>query len=71
MRQQVRRIGSQFLSSVEIGAQDVYLVLQMQLRKNTRDVVYVDINRAENRTSQQAIFRIERATGGLKTFRNG
>lgn len=52
IRQQVRRIGNQFLSSVEIGAQEaVYLVLQMPLRRCTRDVIYVDTKMAHERTS--------------------
>lgn len=52
VRQQVRRIGNQFLTSVEIGAQEAaFLVLQMPLRKSTRDVIYVDTNKPDNRTS--------------------
>ncbi|XP_060571280.1 uncharacterized protein LOC132729522 [Ruditapes philippinarum] len=52
VRQQVRRIGNQFLSSVEIGAQEaVYLTLQMPLRRCTRDIVYVDSNKPDERTS--------------------
>lgn len=52
VRQQVRRIGNQFLSSVEIGAQEaVYLVLQMPLRRSTRDVLYVDTKLPDERTS--------------------
>lgn len=49
IKQQVRRIGNQFLSHVEIGAQEaVYLVLQMPLRKCTRSV---DTNSAEKRVA--------------------
>ena len=51
IRQQVRRIGNQFLSNVEIGAQEaVYLILQMPLRKCSRDVVYADLNLEDKRT---------------------
>ena len=51
IRQQVRRIGNQFLSHVEIGAQEAaYLVLQMPLRRSSRDVVFIDTNKQENRT---------------------
>ena len=51
MRQQVRRIGNQFLNHVEIGAQEAaYLVLQMPLRKASRDVVFIDTHRSEMRT---------------------
>jgi hypothetical protein len=43
IRQQVRRIGNQFVSHVEIGAQEAaYLVLQMPLRRSSRDVVFID-----------------------------
>ena len=52
VRQQLRRIGNQFLLSVEIGAQEaVYLVLQMPLRRCTRDVIYVDTRKPDERTS--------------------
>lgn len=52
IRQQVRKIGNQFLSHVEIGAQEaVYLVLQMPLRKCTRSVVFIDTNSAEKRVA--------------------
>ena len=51
IRQQVRRIGNQFLSHVEIGAQEAaYLVLQMPLRKASREVTYIDTNKPEQRT---------------------
>ena len=51
IRQQVQRIGNQFLSHVEIGAQEAtYLVLQMPLRRSSRDVVFIDTNKQENRT---------------------
>lgn len=52
IRLQVRKIGNQFLSHVEIGAQEaVYLVLQMPLRKCTRSVVFIDRNSAEKRVA--------------------
>lgn len=51
IRQQVRRIGNQFLSHVEIGAQEAaYLILQMHLRQSTREVVFIDTNPADQRT---------------------
>lgn len=51
IRQQVRRIGNQFLSHVEIGAQEAaYLVLQMPLRKSSREVVFIETNELNNRT---------------------
>ena len=52
VRQQVRRIGNQFLSSVEIGAQEaVYLVLQIPLRRCSREVIFVDTRKPDDRTS--------------------
>ena len=52
IRQQVRRIGNQFLSNVEIGAQEaVYLVLQLPLRRATREVIFVDTQNPKNRTT--------------------
>ena len=52
IKQRVRKIGNQFLTSVEIGAQEaVYLVLQMPLRRCTRDVIYVDTKQPNERTS--------------------
>ena len=52
VRQQVRRIGNQFLSSVEIGAQEaVYLVLQMPLRRCSREVVFIDTKKTNDRTA--------------------
>ena len=52
IRQQVRRIGNQFLSNVEIGAQEaVYLVLQMPLRRATREVIFLDTQKPEKRTT--------------------
>lgn len=51
IRQQVKRIGNQCLSHVEIGAQEAaYLVLPMPLRKFSREVVFIDTNVLNNRT---------------------
>ena len=50
-KQQIRRIGNQFLSHFEIGAQEAaYLVVQMPLRKCSRDVVFIETNEPESRT---------------------
>ena len=52
IRQQVRSIGNVFLSHVEVGAQEaVYLILQMPLRRSSRQVVFVNTNSEENRIS--------------------
>lgn len=51
IRQQVRRIGNQFLSHVEIGAKEAaYLILQLHLRQSTKDVVFINTNPADQRT---------------------
>lgn len=48
--QQVRRIGNQFLTHVEVGAQGAaYLVLQMPLRKTSRSVLFVNTSPPEER----------------------
>lgn len=50
IRQQVRRVGNQFLTHVEIGAQEAaYILLQMPLRRSSRSVVFVDTNTTEER----------------------
>lgn len=50
IRQQVSRIGNQFLSHVEIGAQEAaYLILQKHLRQSIIDV-FIDKNLADQRT---------------------
>lgn len=42
IRDQVRKVGNTFLNHVEVGAQEAcYLVLQMPLRRSSRDVVFV------------------------------
>jgi len=42
IKQQVRDIGSKFLNNVEISAQEaVYIVLQLPMRKASRQVVYL------------------------------
>ena len=48
---QIRHIGNKFLNSVEISAQEaVYLVLQMPLRRSSRDVVFINTSNPEERT---------------------
>ena len=42
IKQQVRDIGNKFLNSVEISAQEaVYIVLQLPMRKSSREVVFI------------------------------
>ncbi|PIK45341.1 hypothetical protein BSL78_17806 [Apostichopus japonicus] len=51
IKQSVRHIGNKFLNHVEIGAEeDVYLVLQMSLRKASRQFVFINTSPIENRT---------------------
>ena len=48
--QQVRDIGDKFLNNVEISAQEaVYIVLQLAMRKSSRQVVYINTSHPENR----------------------
>ena len=43
IKQQVRDIGNKFLNSVEISAQEaVYLILQLPMRKSSRNVVFIN-----------------------------
>ena len=50
IKQQVRDIGNKFLNNVEISAQEaVYIVLQLALRKSSRQVVFINTSPPENR----------------------
>lgn len=50
IKQQVRKIRNTFLSHVEIGAQEAcYLVLQMPLKRSSREVIVVDTNNENDR----------------------
>lgn len=50
IRQQVRKIGNQFLTHVKVGAQEAaYLVLQMPLRRTSRSFLFIDTNSSEDR----------------------
>ena len=43
IKQQVRDIGNKFLNSVEISAQEaVYIILQLPMRKSSRNVIFVN-----------------------------
>ena len=47
----VRHIGNKFLNAVEISAQEaVYLVLQMPLRRSTRDIQFINTSNPDERT---------------------
>ncbi|KAJ8025627.1 ATP-dependent DNA helicase PIF1 [Holothuria leucospilota] len=51
IKQRVRHIGNKFLNHVEISAQEaVYLVLQMSLRKASRQFVFINTSPPEERT---------------------
>ncbi|KAJ8048640.1 hypothetical protein HOLleu_01031 [Holothuria leucospilota] len=51
IKQRVRHIGNKFLNHVELSAQEaVYLVLQMSLRKATRQFVFINTSPPEDRT---------------------
>lgn len=50
IRQKVYKVGNSFLTHVELGGQEAcYLVLQMSLRRSSRDVVFVDTNAEEDK----------------------
>lgn len=50
IKQQVRDIGNKFLNNVEISAQEaVYIVLQLPMRKSSRQVVFVNTSPPEDR----------------------
>ena len=50
IKQQVRDIGNRFLNNVEISAQEaVYIVLQLPMRKSSRQVVFINTSPPEDR----------------------
>ena len=50
IKQQVRDIGKRFLNNVEISAQEaVYIVLQLPMRKSSRQVVFINTSPPEDR----------------------
>jgi hypothetical protein len=50
IRQQVRDIGSKVLNNVEISAQEaVYIVLQLPMRKSSRQVIFINTSPPEDR----------------------
>ena len=50
IKQQVRDIGNKFLNNVEISAQEaVYIVLQLPMRKSSRQVVFISTSPPEDR----------------------
>jgi hypothetical protein len=50
IKQQVRDIGNKFLNSVEISAQEaVYLILQLPMRKSSRNVVFINTSPPSDR----------------------
>ena len=50
IKQQVRGIGNKFLNNVEISAQEaVYIVLQLPMRKSSRQVVFINTSPPEDR----------------------
>ena len=50
IKQQVRDTGNQFLNAVEISAQEaVYIVLQLPMRKSSREVIFINTTPPEER----------------------
>ena len=48
-RQQLRAVGNKFLNAVEISAQEAYILLQLCMRKSSRQVIFVNTNLPEER----------------------
>ena len=50
IRQQLRAVGNKFLNAVEISAQEAcYILLQLCMRKSSRQVIFVNTNLSEER----------------------
>ena len=50
IEQQVRDIGNRFLNNVDISAQEaIYIVLQLPMRKSSRQVVFINTSPPEDR----------------------
>ena len=50
IRQQLRAVGNKFLNAVEISAQEAcYILLQLCMRKSSRQVIFVNTNLTEDR----------------------
>lgn len=50
IKQQVRDIGSKFVNNVEISAQEaVYIVLQLPMRKASRQIIFINTSPPEER----------------------
>ena len=50
IRQQLRAVGNKFLNAVEISAQEAcYILLQLCMRKSSREVIFVNTNLPEDR----------------------
>ena len=50
IKQQVRDIGNKFLNSMEISAQEaVYIVLQLPMRKSSREVIFIPTDPPDER----------------------
>lgn len=50
IKQQVRDIGSKFVNNVEISVQEaVYIVLQLPMRKASRDIIFINTSPPEKR----------------------
>ena len=50
VKQQVRDIGNKFLNSVEISAKEaVYIILQLPMRKSSREVIFINTSPPEER----------------------
>ena len=51
VKEQVQKVGNTFLSHIEIGAQEAtYLILQMPLKRSSRNVVFINTSPLDDRT---------------------
>ena len=73
IKQQVRDIGNKFLNSVEISAQEaVYIILQLPMRKSSREVIFINTSPPEERVQLlKPITEIERMPDESEEIHSG
>ena len=73
IKQQVRDIGNKFLNSVEISAQEaVYIILQLPMRKSSRNVVFVNTSPSCDRVELlKPLSEIERLSDESEEIHSG
>ena len=72
IKQQVRDIGNKFSNSVEISAQEaVYILLQLPMRKSSRQVVFINTSPDERVELLKPINEIEAIPDESKEIHSG